>query len=130
MPNLWMPMVRVSLSDSIDLNVQNVVNDDIVALVDTGSDYCRIDVEFVKKYPNLKQLGEMKAASPTGTAIEKMYAAQIIIDGHPVPTICLSAPLREVGNQFDLLLGMDVIRHFELSVIRSHPLVTLSWVAP
>jgi hypothetical protein len=40
-PSIWKPMIKVSLGDGIG-ETPNIVLD-AVALVDTGSDFCRID---------------------------------------------------------------------------------------
>ncbi len=130
-PTLWMPMVRVSLSDATDAindDTEHVVDDDVLALIDTGADLCRIDEHIVEKYP-LKRVGTTETASPTGKAVFKVYLVQIILDGRRLIMYCPAVPLRRhEGAIYDLLLGMDAIRHFDLSVCRARVSVTLSWI--
>jgi hypothetical protein len=128
-PHLWMPMLQgVSISDATDQNIQNIIDKDLVALIDTGSDYCRIDQSLASKYPSLKQVGEMDSIGATGPGKEKLYELQIIFGTVRFQAICATAILRSGGSLFDLLIGMDAIRFFELSVVRARHQVTMTWI--
>ena len=70
-PTLWMPMIRVSISDSTDPVVHSIVEENVIALVDTGSDFCRIDSDMINRHPTFKQVGEAQSTSPTGIATQK-----------------------------------------------------------
>jgi hypothetical protein len=127
-PTLWMPMIRVSLSDTIHNETQHIVDDDVLALIDTGSDLCRIDEEMANKY-SFKTIGITQTVTPTGRGIFKVYLVQMILDGHSLLLYCPAVPLRRYeGAIYDMLLGMDVIRYFDLTVSREQSLVTLSWI--
>lgn len=127
-PSIWMPMIRVSISDATSNDREHILDDDIVALIDTGADLCRIDETLIAKYKTFQSLGTTTSSSPTGSLTTNVYLVQIIIDGHRLLMQCPEAPLnRFEGAFYGLLLGMDAIQYFDLSVNRASPLVTLSW---
>jgi hypothetical protein len=126
-PTLWMPMIKVSLSDSSDPGLRHIIEENVIALIDTGSDFCRIDQAMINRHPGFKQVGEGKSTGATGSEVEKIYNLQIIIENLSFQMLCFEAPLRSGGNSFDLLFGMDAIRFFDLSVVRSRQMVTLTW---
>jgi hypothetical protein len=126
-PQLWMPMIQgVSVSDSTDPNRPNIIENNLVALIDTGSDYCRIDANLAAKHSSLTQIGTMNALGATGPGAEKIFSLQIIFGQVRFQSACATAVLRSGGSLFDLLLGMDAIRFFDLNIVRSRHLVTLS----
>ena len=124
-PSVWGPMIKFSLSDATSLESENIVARDLVALIDTGSDYCRIDQAIVASH-SLSVIGEARSKSVGQETIVKTYNCQIILgEDIKLQLMCGSTVLRESGAAFDLILGMDAIRFFELTVNRSAPLVTL-----
>jgi len=123
-PSIWKPMIKVSLGDGPG-DTPNIVRD-AVALVDTGSDFCRIDDDIIGSHP-FRQVGEMTSKHENVTFTRKTYIVQIIIDGHCLPLICSAFPIHSSGSVFDVLLGMDAIRLFDLSLNRSQHRVTLTW---
>jgi hypothetical protein len=128
-PELFMPMIYgVSLSDSTEGNPPHIVRTDLVALIDTGSDFCRIDRVLAASLPSLKYLGEMSVIGATGPAGECVYSLQIIVGDVQLPVFCLTASLRSSGSLSDLLFGMDAIRHFDLRINRSLEQVSLTWI--
>jgi hypothetical protein len=125
---LWMPMIRVSLSNATNNEAEHIVDDDVLALIDTGSDLCRIDDEMVNKY-QFKPIGTTQTVTPTGRGAFKVYLVQMILDRHRLMLYCPAVPLRRYeGAIYDILLGMDAIRYFDLTVSRVQSLVTLSWI--
>jgi hypothetical protein len=117
-------MIKVSLGDATG-DKPNIVQD-AVALVDTGSDFCRIDDDIVGAN-RFTQVGEITSKHENVTFTRKTYIVQIIIDGHCLPLICAGFPIHSSGSVFDVLLGMDAIRLFDLSVNRSQHRVSLTW---
>ena len=128
-PELFTPMLDgVSLSDSIDQNPPHIVKTNLVALIDTGSDFCRIDGNLAASLPSLRYIKDVPVIGATGAGTEKVYSLQIIIEDVILPVFCLTASLRSGGSLSDLLFGMDAIRHFDLKVNRSLERVTLTWI--
>jgi hypothetical protein len=129
-PELFVPMLDgVSLSDAIDQNPRHIVRTDLVALIDTGSDFCRIDRQLAASIPTLKYIKDVPSLSASGGGTESVYSLQIIVEEYLLPVFCLTASLRSSGSLSDLLFGMDAIRHFDLKVNRSLERVTLTWIA-
>jgi hypothetical protein len=127
--NLWLPMIKVSLSDSIDPNTSNVIDENVLAIVDTGSCSCCIDQTYAARRNTFYDTGQrVPITGATGTTNVPVYNLQIIVEGHILQMYCPSIPLRSADNPCDLLFGMDAIRFFELSANRSHNLLTLSWI--
>jgi hypothetical protein len=128
-PELFMPMLdNVSLSDSIARNPPHIVRGGLVALIDTGSDFCRIDRSIAASLPSLKYIKDIPVVSATGSAQEHVFSLQIIVEDIILPVFCVTASLRSGGSLSDLLFGMDAIRHFDLKVNRSLGRVTLTWI--
>lgn len=124
-PIVWGPMIKFSLSNATSLNTENIIARDLVALIDTGSDYCRIDDRIVAEH-DFRVIGEARSKSVGQETIVKTYNCQVILsDDIKLQLMCGSTVLRASGASFDLILGMDAIRFFELTVNRSVPLVTL-----
>jgi hypothetical protein len=124
-PALWAPMAHFDLSSATDNNATNVVEEGLTALIDTGSDYCRIDAALALKH-SLTQIRTIPDRSGGSTSIVKVYSLQIILDGGQKLSLqCPSGSLRSGGFPFDFLLGMDAIGHFELVVARPRQEVTL-----
>ena len=121
-------MIRISLSDATHNGTEHIVDNDVLALIDTGSDLCRIDEEMINKY-SFEPVGTTQTVTPTGRGTFKVYLVQIVLDGHRLILYCPAVPLRRYeGAIYDMLLGMDVIRYFDLTVSRAQSLVTLSWI--
>jgi hypothetical protein len=121
----WQPIVRVSLSNSTDVNSTNIVKSDAIALIDTGSTLCIID-EDILQGNNFSFIKETATQSAGGLHKTRLYSAQFVTgEGSPLQLNCLSVPIRKMGNSFDVILGMDLIRFFELSVVRRRDQVTL-----
>jgi hypothetical protein len=125
-PDLWGPMIRFSLSKSTRPAETEIVERDLVALIDTGSDLCRVDTALATKY-NLIERGTMPAVGSGVQSIVQTYSLQVILeDQTKLQLTCPSVRLREVGAPFDFLFGMDAIRFFDLSIARSRQAVSLS----
>jgi len=128
-PEFFSPvLLGVSLSDATDNNPQHIIKSDLVTLVDTGADLCRIDTRLADSLPSLTYLGTMDQTSGNGTAKQKLYKFQILIGDVCLPVFCLTSSLRSGGSLFDLSVGMEVIRHFDLTVSRARDQVLLEWI--
>ena len=128
-PEFFSPvLLGVSISDAIDNQRPHVIKRDLVTLVDTGADLCRVDTALAASLPSLTYLGTMDQASGNGTAKQKLYKFQILIEDVCLPVFCLTSSLRSAGSLFDLSVGMEVIRHFDLIVSRSRDQVSLEWI--
>jgi hypothetical protein len=126
--NFWLPIVRVSLSDSIDPGIAHIVDENVLAIVDTGSTGCCIDQNYVAKRTFRDTGQRVPTTGSTGTILAPVYNLQIIVDGHTLQMQCIAIPLRSDDNPCDLLFGMDAIRFFDLSVNRQRNVINLSWI--
>jgi hypothetical protein len=121
-----MPLIQgVSISNSTGPRTPNVIQSKLVALVDTGADMCCIDETLANSLPMLIPVRKATQRGATGPRLTNVYFLQVIVpsDGAEGSTIfevqCLSSPLKSQGMNCDLLLGEDVIQHFELHLNRS-----------
>jgi Retroviral aspartyl protease len=124
-PGVWMPMIQgVSVSNATAPNLPNIIQSKLVALVDTGADMCCIDETLANSLPTLTPIRQLPQRGATGARLSNLYYLQIIVPSDNVEgsTIfevrCLSSPLKAQGFLCDLLLGEDVIQHFELHLNR------------
>jgi hypothetical protein len=128
---LWGPMIKFSLSNSLDPNQTHIVETDLTALIDTGSDLSRIDSDLAERH-GLHMVGQQPSISGGMSSIVNVYALQVLLDDQPkrsvLQLLCPAVRLRGSGGPYDLLFGMDAIRFFDLSVNRSRELVSLIWV--
>jgi hypothetical protein len=127
---LWAPMIKISLSNSTNINQENIVTNDIVALIDTGSDFPRIDIPLATKY-QLIQTGTSQSVSLGKEGDISIYACQVIMPGLPIFQVgtCGASALRSGGSTFDFILGMEILRFFEVYVNQHESKVILrySW---
>jgi hypothetical protein len=127
--NFWVPVIRVSLSDSIDPNPAHIIDNDVLAIIDTGATCCCIDEKYIEKHNTFTFTGhKTPMTGATGSMLAPVYWVQIIVDGHILQMQCPAIPLHSDDNPCDLLFGMDAIRCFDFSLHRSPQKVTLSWI--
>lgn len=87
----------------------------LVGMVDTGSDLCRIDADVAAEFnlpagePMPSILAGVNRQVPT-VAAEFLFPDGFVLRGGRFPT----GPFRRAGCQYDALLGMDFIQHYEL----------------
>jgi predicted aspartyl protease len=127
---LWMPMIRFSLSNAVLPEDEHIVAQDLVALIDTGSDYCRIDERIAETHNLYRTRNLIRARNDGKEYLNQTFLCQVILqDLTKLHLICAAFKLRgDGGAAFDFLLGMDAIRQFDLSVIRSEERVTLRYL--
>jgi hypothetical protein len=85
-------------------------------MLDTGADLCRIDVALANEFDS-EDAGRMPSILTGHNVDIPMVSGQIIILDFPF-TLDGSFPvadLRASGCQYDLLLGMDLLRFFSIS---------------
>jgi predicted aspartyl protease len=117
------PMIKVSLADSDG----NTILTNADALIDTGSDACCVDIDFAEAH-HLKIVNPNgQSSGATGDAPAKTYSVQIFIDGRWVTAECVSLSFQQRHFQFDLIVGMNLLSYFELSVNHSRGEISLSW---
>ena len=84
-------------------------------LWDTGANCCCISYDLVKKL-NLKPIGAMPIATPSGTAIYNKYMINIELSNGTLlndVTVCES----EIGAQkLDLIIGMNIINKGDFAI--------------
>jgi predicted aspartyl protease len=125
---LWCPMVLLSLGDVSNPNTPNIVEKNIAALIDTGSEICLIDEGLIQRHPSFTFMHDRVVSGAGGAVKVKTYLADIIVDGHVLsPHECGAFPLKDSGCLHEAVFGMSALRLFVLSVNRSTDRVTLSW---
>ncbi|HIJ93277.1 MAG: aspartyl protease family protein [Rhodospirillales bacterium] len=92
-------------------------DNNLVGMLDTGADLCTIDQGLADRL-DLEDGGEMPVILAGHKSVRIMKKGTILLAGHEYTLSgkFSAAPLRESGNQYDILLGMDFLRHFSLYV--------------
>jgi hypothetical protein len=124
---LWAPMIRVSLIIPTKAGVDQIVSN-ITCLIDTGSDYCRMDDSLAINY-GLPSIGT-GISHGMGAAINvSSYQCGVIFDETARLLIGFAGyPFRSDNNNFDLLLGMQALQHFEFSLAAAAQKATLRFL--
>ena len=101
--------------DKIITNVLTNQKEQAKALWDTGANCCCISYDLVKRL-NLKPIGAMPIATPSGTAIYNKYMIDINLPNNielKDVTVCES----EIGAQkIDLIIGMNIINKGDFAI--------------
>lgn len=101
--------------DKIITNVITNKKEQAKALWDTGANCCCISYDLVKRL-NLKPIGAMPIATPSGTAIYNKYMIDIGLPNNielKDVTVCES----EIGAQkLDLIIGMNIINKGDFAI--------------
>jgi hypothetical protein len=129
-PNLWGPLIKISLHsypESVGSPTRPL--QDVVALIDTGSQLCTLDgdiaVEFALRQgsgSSFLQLGrEVKASSYFAT----LYIAEL---SYSYFAEMMASPFKKGDVPFQVILGWDFLRRFDLILTRRRNLVRLDWV--
>ena len=113
-----MALVNENFNKVVDKIITNVVVNDKStgkALWDTGANCCCISYDLVNKL-NLKPIGAMPIATPSGTAVYNKYMIDIELPNNIVlkdVTVCES----EIGTQkLDLIIGMNIINKGDFAI--------------
>jgi hypothetical protein len=128
-----LPFIKVGAANGLGWNANldpsppNRI-DGLVALVDTGADYCRVDGELTTRLKLIKQ-GSVRSMS-VGSAQEADVFAMVLCFGKENYPIRVSAPaanLRGAGLLFDIIIGQDVLKFFQFRMIPKTYLVELTF---
>jgi Aspartyl protease len=125
-PEVWNPFIRLTLTDTGGIILAN----DVLALIDTGSDVCYIDNELAKK-SGLLPKGSTTTSTGTGSKENPVYACVFLIKDRPTNAVLRMATpgmdLSSNGLNHRILLGMEALRNFDLRISQSQQLVELNW---
>jgi hypothetical protein len=125
-PEVWNPFIRLTLTDTGGIILAN----DVLALIDTGSDVCYIDNELAKK-SGLLPKGSTMTSTGTGSKENPVYGCVFLIKDRPTNAILRMATpgmdLASNGLNHRILLGMEALRNFDLRISQSQQLVELNW---
>lgn len=92
---------------------------DALALIDTGADYQYMDRDFASRHGFLSDRETLVQGS-TNSSQQKVHPALFKLSdyaGHPTQAADFtSAPLRENGRKYDLILGMRFLSHGTLTM--------------
>lgn len=98
----------------------------VIGVLDTGADLCRIDTELGANCADDGfQAGwsvGIATSRPRKRGIISLVGSDFTLSGG-----FATADLRSSGMMYDILLGMDFIQHFQLSVGRKGGEVRLTW---
>jgi hypothetical protein len=123
----WAPMVTVSLSVPSKAAGEPIVVPNVVAMIDTGSDSCRIDDDLASQY-SIPVIGRSTSYS-MGNPIEvNVYRCSIIFDRSAQLQADLGgAQFQQQKNHFSLLLGMQALQFFDFSMSSAEQKAVLHW---
>ena len=130
-----LPVVRIAIADDSKYQPGGPLNPraiktDLTGLVDTGADGCIIDKAIAESL-GLTRLQQSHVLSRTGlkSATAVYDGLLVLMDINYVLAGELPAvPLRESGVSFDAILGMDLLRRFDVRISRKDDLVSLRYL--
>jgi hypothetical protein len=129
-PAYWVPYIRLTLADA---DTGATLENDVVALIDTGSEACWIDHQLIKKY-GLVQQGSIPAYTPTGATTNGVYRCHFIIPDLPrnksIVMLTIGGDFSASGMNHRMLLGLDALRFFDFRLLRNPDIVELKWAVP
>ena len=126
LPGLQSPMLRIGLSDAFGDSHPNIVEHDIIALIDTGN-WCQVDSEMAAKH-NLYYIGTVTSRHLEVEMTVNWYKCQILIAGKTFPIQCSNFDFEKNKANFNFVIGMDMIRQFDLTVNRLGSIVALRYL--
>ena len=127
-----MAIVVETYKQVVDKIITNVIinhKEQAKALWDTGANCCCISYGLVKRL-NLKPIGAMPIATPSGTAIYNKYMIDIKLPNNielKDVTVCES----EIGAQkLDLIIGMNIINKGDFAISNFNGMTKFSFRIP
>jgi hypothetical protein len=100
-----------------------------IALVDTGANLCAIDEELVTKL-RLPIIGQVQTDFAGSLQVAQIVFVQIcfVSQKHVAGKYVQSRSLRASGDNFDVILGTDFLRSFDIRVSEQGNLVELTYL--
>ena len=127
-----MAIVVETYNQVVDKIITNVITnhkEQAKALWDTGANCCCISYDLVKRL-ELKPIGAMPIATPSGTAIYNKYMIDIELPNNielKDVTVCES----EIGAQkLDLIIGMNIINKGDFAISNFNGMTKFSFRIP
>ena len=131
-PQFAAPMLRAHILNSVDPSDVKLAAQGVLTLADTGADACYIDVDLAAQC-GLKQTTTLDNYTGQGTTKAPVFVGQIAIpkDEGGLSRLVLSfigTRLGANGFRHRLLLGMDGLRFFDVTVSVKSSRFVLTWV--
>jgi hypothetical protein len=128
------PLVKLSLSSDFKwakdrIGAPRLLESELVGLIDTGADHCRIDNTLVQRHnlPKLPPVTSVNIGVPVRTDVTCaiLYFTQCgFVDIETMPT----GDFRRAGLGFDVIIGMTFLRLFDVHIRMKDNLVQLHFV--
>lgn len=103
---------------------QTVGHSNLIGMLDTGADLCRIDEGLVSGQISTRVMDDVLTGIRSQS---KMYEGKISLVGsdYSLSGSFSAQPFRAAGSQYDIILGMDFLRHFDLTVKSTSGLIQI-----
>ena len=107
----------------------NSVRTELIGLVDSGSDGLVID-KGVAEAIGMKRLPPRELFRTGNKISTNVYQGQLVLTdvGYVLSGEFAGAPLRETGASFDAILGMELLRRFDVRINRKENTVLLRYI--
>jgi hypothetical protein len=129
-PNLWGPLLKIELHSypSQPQEATRLLKSPIVALIDTGAQLCTLDVDLADELglkqgagASFRQLGH---EVPSPSFLATLYIPDV---GYRYHADLMGSPFRRGDVPFQVILGWDLLRQFDLTLSRKADLVRLDF---
>ncbi|SDT61316.1 hypothetical protein SAMN05444158_7504 [Bradyrhizobium canariense] len=99
-----------------------------IALIDTGSASCLVE-QSIPKELGLVQAGSEEALTHDGKRTDPLYSCQFRFpDGHSFDLQAAARPMQTAALSFDAIIGMSLLRYYDVRIKALERLVTLRWL--
>jgi hypothetical protein len=117
------------LATKIDGITLPILASNLVGLIDTDADGCMIDERSAVAY-KLKKLRDAPASFSGHQIPAEVFLVQLcfVKERYVAGLEIISAGFHAAGQQFDVILGMDFLRPFDIHVSPTNNLVELQFV--
>jgi hypothetical protein len=128
----WAPMIKVSLSvptGFLGAGPRKIIQD-LRCLIDTGSYECGIDADIADKNNIPKgSPGFMHGSAGQAPTVERL--CDIVFDETTIlPATLYTTSLHHDHAQFDLMIGMVMLKNFEFHLKAAEPSAELRYLRP
>src|SRR6202044_1461258 len=104
---VYSPMIKVHVTKDEPSKLSEIPPLDVIALIDTGSDYCRID-NMIASSLNLQVLTSGTSRHDNDHITSDIYGAWVTFeDRTTLPLASQGFHFRSTGTLFDMIIGMD-----------------------